>query len=852
PRAMHAFAAVSGDHNPIHTSDSAAKLAGLGAPIVHGMWLSAAAQHAVSAVDPDSSVPARTLTAWTARFLGMVRPGARIDVRVERVGVDGGSEIVEVSCRVGGDLVMVATGRTAVPRTVYAFPGQGIQRKGMGLEARTRSRAAKAVWDRADKHTREVLGFSILAVVRDNPRYLKARGVEHRHPDGVLHLTQFTQVAMATLGVAQVAELREAGVMVEGAMLAGHSVGEYNALAAVAGVLPLEAVLEVVFQRGSAMHELVARDGKGRSDYRMAAIRPSQIGLPDEEVVSFVGGVGARVGEFLEVVNLNLRGSQYAIAGTVAGLEALEVEIERRRVEFGGKRAFILVPGIDVPFHSTVLRKGVAEFRHKLEQLLPEDLHPEILVGRYIPNLVPKPFSLERAFVGEIADLVPSEPLRAVLADFDGWSARPRQLCRVVLIELLAWQFASPVRWIETQDLLFTDTGRGGLGVERFVEIGLGATPTVANLASQTLKLPGFAGTTVEVLNIERDAAVVYSTDTDPAPVEEPEDTTPTTTPTTTPADTAASTATDTAAAAAPAPVAAPVAVAVAVGSGGPRPEDIAFTAADATRVLIALWTKLRPDQIGPVDTIEGLCDGVSSRRNQLLVDLGAELSLGAIDGAADADMGALSVTVQRLARTYKPFGSVLSDAIGDHLRKVFGPSGKRPAAIGDRVEKVWGLGGGWAHHVTAEVSLGTRDGVSVRGGELGGLSTGPLPDAAAVDAVIDAAVQSVAARRGVTVTLPTSGGGSGATVDAAALGEFSEQITGRDGVLAKTARVILTELGLSEQVSATEHTPDTLTDLVSAELGSDWPRLVTPVFDPRKAVLIDDRWATAREDLAR
>ncbi|NEW41962.1 DUF1729 domain-containing protein [Nocardia cyriacigeorgica] len=833
PRTMAAFAAVSGDHNPIHTSDAAAKLAGLGSPIVHGMWLSAAAQHAVSALDPQSSVPARTLTAWTTRFLGMVRPGAEIDVRVERVAVDHGSEIVEVSCRTGGDLVMTATGRTAAPKTVYAFPGQGIQRKGMGLDARSRSKAAKEIWDRADKHTRAALGFSILAVVRDNPTYLKARGVEHRHPDGVLHLTQFTQVAMATLGVAQVAELREAGAFVEGALLAGHSVGEYNALAAVAGVLPLEAVLEVVFQRGSAMHELVPRDAKGRSDYRMAAIRPSQFGLPDDEVVGFVSGLSEQIGEFLEVVNLNLRGSQYAIAGTVAGLEHLEAEIDRRRTEFGGKRAFILVPGIDVPFHSTVLREGVPEFRHKLEQLLPQDLHPEVLVGRYIPNLVPRPFSLEREFVTEIAELVPSEPLAAVLADFDSWAQRPAELCRVVLIELLAWQFASPVRWIETQDLLFTDTANGGLGVERFVEIGLGATPTVANLASQTLKLPTFGTTTVEVLNIERESGVVYSTDTDPAPVDEPEEA---------PVETAAAAP----AAAAPAPVAAPAA------SGGPRPDDIVFTAADATRVLIALWTKLRIDQIGPVDTIEGLCDGVSSRRNQLLVDLGAELSLGAIDGAADADMGALAATVERLARTYKPFGSVLSDSIGDHLRKVFGPSGKRPAAIAERVKKVWELGDGWASHVTAEVSLGTREGASVRGGDLGGLVSGALGDAASVDAAIDAAVQSVAARRGISVALPAAGGGGGATVDAAALGEFTEQITGRDGVLASAARLVLEQLGLSEEVSAPEATDDGLVDLVSAELGSDWPRLVAPAFDARKAVLIDDRWATAREDLAR
>ncbi|MGW5725172.1 fatty acid synthase subunit beta domain-containing protein [Nocardia beijingensis] len=833
PRTMHAFAAVSGDHNPIHTSDAAAKLAGLGGPIVHGMWLSAAAQHVVSAVDPASSVPARTLTAWTTRFLGMVRPGAQIDVRVERVALDAGSEIVEVSCRTEGELVMTATGRTAAPKTVYAFPGQGIQRKGMGLDARSRSKAAKEIWDRADKHTRAALGFSILAVVRDNPTYLKARGVEHRHPDGVLHLTQFTQVAMATLGVAQMAELRESGAFVEGALLAGHSVGEYNALAAVAGVLPLEAVLEVVFQRGSAMHELVPRDAQGRSDYRMAAIRPSQIGLPDAEVVDFVKEVGDRVGEFLEVVNLNLRGSQYAIAGTVAGLNALEEEIDRRRAEFGGKRAFILVPGIDVPFHSTVLRKGVPEFRQKLEQLLPVDLDPATLVGRYIPNLVPRLFSLERAFVQEIADLVPSEPLTEVLADFDSWAARPVDLCRVVLIELLAWQFASPVRWIETQDLLFTDPAQGGLGVERFVEIGLGATPTVANLASQTLKLPAFGGAKVEVLNIEREAAIVYATDTDPAPVDEPVDE---------PAAAAAP-----AAAVAAAPVAAP-----APSSGGPRPDDIAFTAADATRVLIALWTKLRLDQIGPVDTIEGLCDGVSSRRNQLLVDLGSELSLGAIDGAADADMGALSATVERLARTYRPFGTVLTDAIGDHLRKVFGPSGKRPAAIADRVKKVWELGDGWASHVTAEVSLGTREGTSVRGGDLGGLVSGALSDAASVDAAIDAAVQAVAARRGVAVSLPSAGGGGGATVDAAALGEFTEQITGRDGVLATAARVVLEQLGLSERVSAPEVTEDSLVDLVSAELGSDWPRLVAPAFDARKAVLLDDRWATAREDLAR
>ncbi|TQF67217.1 DUF1729 domain-containing protein [Rhodococcus spelaei] len=833
PRHMAAFARVSGDHNPIHTSDAAALLAGLGAPIVHGMWLSAAAQQVVTAVDPAATVPPRRLTAWTARFLGMVRPGAEIDVRVDRIAHDRGAEIVEVGCRVDGELVMVASGRTAAPKTVYAFPGQGIQRPGMGLDARSRSKAARDIWDRADKHTRAALGFSILAVVRDNPTVVKARGIEHRHPDGVLHLTQFTQVAMATLGVAQVAELRESGAFVEDSYLAGHSVGEYNALAAVAGVLPLEAVLEVVFQRGSAMHALVPRDAAGRSNYRLAAIRPSQIGVADEDLAQFVADVAAESGEFLEIVNLNLRGSQYAIAGTVAGLDALEAEIDVRREAFGGKRAYIQIPGIDVPFHSTVLRGGVDDFRERLLKLLPEEIDPAILIGRYIPNLVPKPFNLGRDFIQEIADLVPSQQLSDVLADFDSWAAKPVALTRVVLAELLAWQFASPVRWIETQDLLFADESDGGLGIERFVEIGLGAVPTVANLASQTLKLPGRFGNPVEVLNIEREAGVVFCTDTDPAPVED---------------DEPVAEAVSEAPAAAAAPVAAPAAP-----SGGPRPDDIAFSASDATAVLIGLWTKLRPDQIGPADTIEALCDGVSSRRNQLLVDLGAELSLGAIDGAADADMGSLAVTVNKLARTYKPFGPVLTDSLNDHLRKVFGPSGKRPAAIAERVAKVWELGAGWASHVTAEVALGTRDGSSVRGGAMGGLHEGALSDGGAVDAVIDAAVQSVAARRGVAVSMPAAGGGAGGTVDAAALGEFTEHITGRDGVLASAARLVLEQLGLTDEVSTAFSDNDTeLVDLVSAELGSDWPRLVAPAFDARRAVLIDDRWATAREDLAR
>ncbi|WP_237241329.1 hypothetical protein, partial [Rothia nasimurium] len=156
----------------------------------------------------------------------------------------------------------------------------------------------------------------------------------------------------------------------------------------------------------------------------------------------------------------------------------------------------------------------------------------------------------------------------------------------------------------------------------------------------------------------------------------------------------------------------------------------------------------------------------------------------------------------------------------------VFGPSGRRPASIADRVKKTWELGDGWAHHVTAEVALGTRDGASVRGGALGGLADGALADGNAVDNVIDAAVAAVAARRGVAVSMPQAGGGAGGTVDAAALGEFTEHITGRDGVLASAARLVLEQLGLADAPnSLLAEDPDAaLVELVSAELGSDWP----------------------------
>ncbi len=246
-------------------------------------------------------------------------------------------------------------------------------------------------------------------MVRDNPTELWADGELHRHPDGVLFLTQFTQVAMATLAVAQVAEMREAGVFVEDAITCGHSVGEYNALAAVTGILPLEALLEIVFRRGMAMHHLVPRDADGRSNYRLAAIRPSQIDLADDDVADFVAEVSERAGEFIQIVNYNLRGSQYAIAGTVAGLEGPRGRGRgAARSATAASRPSSWCPASTCRSTPPSCTRVSTTSARRLDDLLPETIDPSVLVGRYIPNLVPRLFSLDREFVEEVASYVHS------------------------------------------------------------------------------------------------------------------------------------------------------------------------------------------------------------------------------------------------------------------------------------------------------------------------------------------------------------------------------------------------------------------------------------------------------------
>ena len=846
PKDMTAFARTSGDFNPIHTSKRGAAISGLSAPLVHGMWLSAAAQHVAQALDEKGAH--YDLVGWTYNMYGMVQLNDEVEITVERVGkVRRGGLALEITCRVNGQIVSKASALTRAPRAAFVYPGQGIQKQGMSLDERAKSPAVRETWERADKLTREKLGFSILAVVRDNPKELTANGVTYRHPEGLLNLTQFTQVALATVAFAQTARLREAGCDIWPAYFAGHSLGEYNALSSFAQIIPLETVLELVFHRGSTMHHLIERDAQGRSNYRMGALRPNQFGVDDDGVNAYVDGISKATGEFLQIVNYNLAGQQYAIAGTIKGLKALAQDSAKRAKEYGGKPPFMLVPGIDVPFHSRILRKGVPEFRDKLDSLLPKHIDYSVLVGRYIPNLVACPFELTREFAQKILDVVPSERIEAALEDETTWKSYAedeQKLGRLLLTELLSWQFASPVRWIETQALMFADRARGGLGVEEYVEVGLGNAPTLANLGAKTLALPEFSGEKVTVYNVGRDEGRVYMTDTDSLVPEvfTEED-----------SQEASSTADATTAPAAPAANVVSAAPAANVAASGPV-ADLPFKASDAISMLIAYSAKIRLDQIGDTDTTDTLTNGVSSRRNQLLMDISSELGVASVDGAAEAPMSALKKLVDSVAPRYKAFGAVLSDIVRERLRALFGAAGVKPAQIDKRISEVWQLGEGWRAHVLAALVLQTREGASVRGENLAQLSTDPAKNTAAADALIDAAIQQVAQAHGVSVSQPgAAGAAGGAVVDSAALDAFAQQVVGADGVLAATAKFVLAKLGVEAPKAETESDENAaVVAAVEAELGADWPKQVAPRFDERKAILFDDRWASAREDVAR
>jgi fatty acid synthase len=296
----------------------------------------------------------------------------------------------------------------------------------------------------------------------------------------LIYATQFTQVITVTLELAYFKYLESIQQLQADCIFAGHSLGEYGALCCHLEALTLEGVLKITFLRGITMQNAVQRDKYGNSPYRMVSISPNRIGKTVKDLNLLLEDAQQN-DLFVQIVNYNIRDQQYIIAGQMSDIHSVINQFEGTNTTFSGKlqrtRCSIPLAGIDVPFHSKLLYPMVEQFR----QLLRKECFPngrleyQVLENRYIPNLVGQYFQLSKEFVQQCLEYCSSDVLKQLLQDWDSLDNQVKAC--TILIELLAYQFASPVQWIKTQDLLMES-------IDYFIEIG--PSPVLVNMMKKS------------------------------------------------------------------------------------------------------------------------------------------------------------------------------------------------------------------------------------------------------------------------------------------------------------------------------------------------------------------------------
>ena len=252
----------------------------------------------------------------------------------------------------------------------FVFPGQGAQTIGMGKALADAYPAAKAIFQEVD----EALGECLSALIWDGDI-------------ADLTLTRNAQPALMATSLAAMRALEAEGVDISNAaFVAGHSLGEYSALAA-AGAISVADTARLLRIRGTAMQEAVPV-GVGA----MAAL----LGL-DFEIATAVAQEAAQ-GEVCQAANDNDPG-QVVVSGHKAAVErALLIAKDK-----GAKRAMLLP--VSAPFHCSLMAPAASVMAQALDDV--EIVSPKVpLVANVVAHAVTDPADIRSLLVAQVTGSV--------------------------------------------------------------------------------------------------------------------------------------------------------------------------------------------------------------------------------------------------------------------------------------------------------------------------------------------------------------------------------------------------------------------------------------------------------------